>query len=425
MSSASPTTLQSWLTTAIEFKLDPTGIHRVVDTLPHDVRLLALGEPMHGAEEFLILRNLLFQTLATRHGYTAIAVESSFPRGFATDAYVQGVGDCYDSIKDSGFSHGFGSLDANRELIEWMRQANRNQCEHQPIRFYGFDSPTEMTVADSPRGLLAMALAGLAKLDAAIANDLKLQIESHLGNDGDWENPAAAFDHTKAIGLSDHAAHLRLHAEDLIQHLSQREPEWATREDAIEFAHALRHATHARQMLMYHVGMARNGANRIADLLGLRDLMMADNLSHILKIEQARNGKVLVFAHNAHLQRSPMQWQLGPHALTWWPAGAHMCARLGSAFVNLGAGVGQSEQNGLAAPEAGTLEALLTSSRTPAKIIATAPAKPAATETISKRAAKSGNPTYFPLSAQSLGDFDFLVLLKHCTRARGSPAVPT
>jgi hypothetical protein len=44
------------------------------------VELLGSGEALHGGEETLRFRNRLFQRLVELHGYSAIAIESSFPR---------------------------------------------------------------------------------------------------------------------------------------------------------------------------------------------------------------------------------------------------------------------------------------------------------------------------------------------------------
>ena len=57
-------------------------------------------------------------------GYTAIALESSFPRGPVVDDYVVGIGKAssYDDVQESGFNHNFARMAANRELVEWMRR---------------------------------------------------------------------------------------------------------------------------------------------------------------------------------------------------------------------------------------------------------------------------------------------------------------
>jgi erythromycin esterase-like protein len=85
------------------------------------------------------------------HGYSSIALESSFPRAHLVNEYVLGRGPkSYQALQDAGFSHGFGRLEANRELVEWMRKYNADPAHGIKIQFYAFDSPTEMTDTDSP-----------------------------------------------------------------------------------------------------------------------------------------------------------------------------------------------------------------------------------------------------------------------------------
>jgi len=79
---------------------------------------------------------------------------------------------------------------------------------------------------------------------------------------------------------------------------------------------------------------------------GLRDSMMAENLEYIISRERGR-GKVLAFAHNSHLRRSKAEWQLGPHHLRWWPAGAHLAEIFGPRYAAIGTAVGVSEENGI------------------------------------------------------------------------------
>src|SRR3954453_9248631 len=124
-------TLDDWIAReAIPFTLDSPGalhaaIDRVVSALGDGVDLLGFGEALHGGEEILVLRNRIFQRLVEAHGYSAIAIESSFPRSRVVNEYVAGRGPAsYEAVKESGFSHGFGRLDANRELVEWMRLYN-------------------------------------------------------------------------------------------------------------------------------------------------------------------------------------------------------------------------------------------------------------------------------------------------------------
>jgi hypothetical protein len=52
-----------------------------------------------------------------------------------------------------------------------------------------------------------------------------------------------------------------------------------------------------------------------------------------------------------------MHWQMGDVTHAWWPAGAHVSRSLGRRYAVIGTGVGVSDENGIAGPEAGSLEA--------------------------------------------------------------------
>ena len=166
-------TLDDWIAhEAIPFSLASrpdfnAAVDKVIDSLGDSVALLGFGEALHGGEELLVLRNQLFQRLVEAHGYSAIAIESSFPRGPIINEYVLGRGPAsYEAVQDTGFSHGFGTFEANRELVEWMRHYNADPAHPRKLQFYGFDSPTDV-VTDSPRQTLHFALDYLSSVDDA------------------------------------------------------------------------------------------------------------------------------------------------------------------------------------------------------------------------------------------------------------------
>ena len=97
-SPTNPATLDDWARReAIPFDMASdqsfdAAVDQMVAAMGDSVELLGFGEPMHGAAEFLVLRNRLFQRLVEAHGFTAIAVESSFPRARVVNEYVSGSG---------------------------------------------------------------------------------------------------------------------------------------------------------------------------------------------------------------------------------------------------------------------------------------------------------------------------------------------
>jgi erythromycin esterase-like protein len=384
----------------------------VIASLGDSVELLGFGEALHGGKDILILRNRLFQRLVETHGYSAIAIESSFPRARVVNEYVAGRGPAsYEAVQDTGFSHSFGRLDANRELVEWMRRYNADPSHRVKLQFYGFDSPTEMTGSDSPGQVLHFVLDYLASLDGASGQEHRERIDRLLGQDSDWENPAAMTDPTKSIGLSPAATALRIETEELISELRVRRPELVAKSDESRYLEAAQYASVARQLLNYHAALAGKSSERLVELLGIRDALMADNLAYMVSHERGR-GKVLAFAHNNHLQRGKSQWQLGTDVYTWWPAGSHLNEILGYAVI--GSAVGVSDANGIGQPEAGTLEARLTAVPGPARFIPTHKGQGLPTSEIAALPTRSGsvkNPTYFALTPQSFTDFDWLAVL--------------
>ncbi len=379
MSSPTPThtTLDDWIAReATPFSAASPGsfdaaVDEVIASLGDSVELLGFGEALHGREDILILRNRLFQRLVEAHGYSAIAIESSFPRGRAINEYVAGRGPTsYEAVQDTGFSHGFGRLDANRELVEWMRGYNADPSHRVKLQFYGFDSPTEQTGSDSPRQVLHFVLDYLASIDQAGGREYRERIDPLLGEDTAWENPEALMDPAQSVGGSPAATSLRIETEDLMNELRVRSPELVARSDAARYTEALQYAAVARQLLGYHAELARTSGDRIGRLLGIRDAMMADNLAYMVSRERGR-GKVLASAHNSHLQRGKAQMVFDSDVYEWWPAGAHLNEMFGPRYAVIGSAVGVSEANGIGRPEAGTLEERLTAVPGPARFIPT------------------------------------------------------
>ena len=414
---------------AIPFSVDlPStfypAVDKVIASLGSAVELLGFGEALHGGEEILVLRNALFRRLVEAHGYSAIVIESSFPRAREVNEYVAGRGPAsFEAVRDTGFGQAFGGLETNRELVEWMRHYNADPAHRVKLQFYGFDMPTGTIGVASPRQVLHFVLDYLTSHDSAGGQAHRERIDSLLGQDSDWENPAAIADHTKSVGGSPAATALRIATEELISELRTRRPELVAESDESRYSEALHYASVARQLLHFHAAMARK--SDYSERLGIRDALMADNLAYVLSRERGR-GKVFVFAHNSHVKRGRAHWQMGADLHTWWPAGAHLSTMLGPRYVVIGTAVGVSEANGIGRPETGTLEARLTAVPGPARFIPTHQGQGLPTAAIADlpiRSASIKNPTYFPLTPQSFTDFDWLAVLDSTTYNRGGPSL--
>src|SRR5690625_5131843 len=80
----------------------------VLALLPDRPRLLALGEPIHGENSLLELRNDLFRQLAEQEGYRTIEIDCLM--GLAVDDYVASGSGTLDEVMERGFSHEWGGF---------------------------------------------------------------------------------------------------------------------------------------------------------------------------------------------------------------------------------------------------------------------------------------------------------------------------
>ncbi len=401
-----------------------TATDRVIAQFGPAVELLALGEALHGSEEILLIRNRMFQRLVEKHGFSAVAIEVSSPQARAINEYVLGQREASDPNVQEWFGNGFGLLGANRELVESIRQYNADASHPMQLHFYGFDLPLGQGGLANPSRVLDIALDYLESVDPARAKTHRDRITPLIGDISEWERPAAMFDSRQSIGLTPQATNLRIATLDLITDLRIRRPEYTAKSDPLAYADALYHAELGRKLLDAHAALAKPGA--YATMLGVRDLIMADNLQHYVACEK-RRGKVLAFAASGHLKRGIAEWRLPPgdDVKEWWPAGSQLTEAMGNHYAVIGMALGVSEPNGIAVPEAGTLEARLAEAGRSIFIPThRGKALPAPEiETVPARSGSTLNPTYSWLTPASFSDFEWLVFLDSTTYPRGGPSL--
>ncbi|MFH9466310.1 erythromycin esterase family protein [Streptomyces clavifer] len=319
---------------------------------PH---VLALGEPTHGEDSLLDLRNELFRQLVGQEDYRTIAIESDCLKALVVDDYVASGTGTLDEAMEHGFSHGWGASAANRELVRWMRAHNDGRPASERLRFAGVDGPLEITGAASPRQALT-ALHGYlsAQLDTDLLPCTGEALDRLLGSDDRWTDPAAMTDPARSVGQSAGAGRLRLVADDLMALLDAQAPHLSTATSREALARARLYGRTATGLLRYHHWMAADSPARLTRLVGLRDQMMAHNLLAV-----AERGPALVHAHNSHLQRERSTVRMGGTPLEWWSAGALVSARLGEEYAFLAMALGTIPHQGVDAPPPDTLEGLL------------------------------------------------------------------
>ncbi|MEV6618568.1 erythromycin esterase family protein [Streptomyces sp. NPDC051051] len=324
----------------------------VMRLLPSRPRLLALGEPTHGEDALLDLRNDLFRQLVEQEGYRTIAIESDYTRGLVVDDHVTSGRGTLDEVMERGFSHGWGTSAANRELVRWMRAHNEGRPASEQVRFAGFDGPLEITHAASPRQALTALHAHLAAhVDPTLLPCTAETLDGLLGADARWTEPAAMRDPARSVGRSAEAVRLRLLADELTALLDAQTPHLATVVAPEERDRARVYGRTATGLLRYHFWMADTSPARMTRMVGVRDLMMADNL-----LALAERGPVLVHAHNGRLQRETSTMRMDGQPLEWWSAGALVSARLGEEYAFLPTALGTIRHQGVDTPPPDTVE---------------------------------------------------------------------
>ncbi|MET9290669.1 erythromycin esterase family protein [Streptomyces sp. NPDC003077] len=327
----------------------------VLKLLPTRPRLLALGEPTHREDALLDLRNELFQQLVEEAGYRTIAIESDCLMGLVVDDYATTGTGTLDEVMARGFSHEWGTLAANRELVRWMRAYNDGRPASEQVRFAGFDGPLEIEAAASPRPVLT-ALHGYlsTRVDADLLPCTPETLDRLLGADDRWTDPAAMLDPSRSIGQSAEARELRLLADDLVALLDAQAPHLIATTSPDDRDRARLYARTATGLLRYHHWMADTSPARMTRLCALRDVMMAHTL-----LALAERGPVFVHAHNSHLQRRKSTMRMWQGPVEWWSAGALISAQLGADYAFVATALGTIRHQGVDTPPPDTLEGLL------------------------------------------------------------------
>ncbi|MEV0156732.1 erythromycin esterase family protein [Micromonospora sp. NPDC050686] len=343
------------MTAAITAAAHAVDAATVMSLLAIRPRLLALGEPTHGEDVLLDVRNELFRQLVEHEGYRTITIESDCLLGLVVDDYVTSGTGTLDEVMMRGFSHGFGASPANRELVRWMRAYNEGRPGSEQVRFAGFDGPLELTEAASPRQALTALHAYLASwVDADLLPCTAETLDRLVGADDRWTDPAAMMDPGRSVGRTSEARELRLLADDLVALLDAQTPHLVAASPWEDRDRAHLYGRTAVGLLRYHAAMADTAPSRMSRLGALRDAMMAANL-----LALAERGPTLVHAHNAHLQRHEITMQMWQGPVRWWSAGAIAGAHLGDGYAFLATALGTIRHHGVQPPPPDTVEGML------------------------------------------------------------------
>lgn len=289
-------------------------------------RVIAVGENAHLVREFSLLRHRLHRFLADRLGFRVYAMESGFSEGLAVDAWVRGDGTADDlrTVADEGITYTMGRCGEMREHLTWMRAATP------PARFFGLDVPGS-TASALP------AIEGVRRFLRDVDPDAE-PVLTHLATlVGKYagEHTLPAYAAYAALAASERDRITAILAE-LATRFDALEPEYraAGGADATAVArHELRLAVLLDQAMRGYAARAAvdGGIPTVHPRVAARDRGMAETVFWLLD-RFGPDTKIIVAAHNSHIQRTPVQTP----AFALSAAGHHLASRLGEEYVAVG-----------------------------------------------------------------------------------------
>ena len=319
-----------------------------VEWVPHDAdlapfgdmvgtaRVVALGEPGHGAHQPLEFRNRLFGYLVEHCGFTAIGLETSFTEARAIDDFVMGGSGDAASLARHNLSWGFGGYEENVQLIRWLREYNAHASNRRKLHFYGIDmsganddadfAHAEVAVRSVVRYLRRVAPTSSLRVTAGITPQLRLM--ARVG----YRQMAARHEPALDEILKSLRAYLVANAPALRRASSRTDYDWA--------AHDLVVAGQLRDYLRLQptpeVTSTKIGPMDYL-LDDVREKAMAANALWALR-EEGPHGRLMVFAHDAHVMNARSRggvWSVFKEPPVMM--GEHLRMQLGEQLLIIGA----------------------------------------------------------------------------------------
>lgn len=286
------------------------------DVLAHadDADIVGLGEGTHGTREFFELKHRLVRALVTQCGFRTIAFETDFAATLSLNAVVQrGTGTPADALDNIVLW--VWRTEAIRSLLEWLRAFNDGRPPDDRVRLHGISLSSPAKPAAALRDYLDDTDIPVPAGDEPGVNLDSSPAVSHEGYNAvdaistiaDQGVPTDADDREAVLdGWATVAETLQGHLEDnRVDYLDA----WSDREWTI--VHHL--CRHLEQTCAWNQLRLSTPGQFDPVAFERRDEYMAENVSWCLDTDHGDG--VLVWAHNAHVQRGSFdmdhEWAAG------------------------------------------------------------------------------------------------------------------
>ena len=248
-----------------------------------DAKVVLLGEATHGTSEFYRARAAITRRLIERHGFTIVAVEADWPDAARIDAHVRHRPIA--PMDDDAFARFPTWMWRNAEvadLVDWMREHNRDRPETARAEFRGLD-------VYSLHSSIQEVLDYLDKVDPEAARDAR----ARYGCLSPWQSDPARYGRAVLKGQKKPCEQTLL---SQLQEILEKRVEYLEADGGEAFFDAVQNARIVHAAEHYYRIMYEGST----ESWNLRDRHMFDTLRRLLE-HRGDGAKAVVWAHNSHI----------------------------------------------------------------------------------------------------------------------------
>jgi len=258
-------------------------------------KVIAFGEPVHGAHEPLAVRNRFIRYAVAELGVRAIGLETGIGTAKVLYDYALGGPDPGERALRNAFSYGFGDYPENLQLVRWIRSWNASRPTNRKVRLYGYDLSGQL-FPYAYRSVEA-ALNFIDMADPKLGSVLRTEDTELVAN--------LRADRYRTLNQQDRDA-LTRRVQDLIATMIRERDVLVAGSSVDDYEWALQEAIAASQDDDYLRALPGNGLElftapracerdvRWEHAFEMREIAMAQNVEWI---QHRTEGRTLIFAH--------------------------------------------------------------------------------------------------------------------------------
>jgi len=295
-----------------------------------EARVVLLGDSRHDASEQFRLKHRIIRFLVEEMGFETVALEESMATALPVDAWVRGgEGDASELVADLGAWYIWDTAEV-LEVVRWLREVNTGRGSDHSVRFAGVD------ISDGAHRGLENVIEFVGRVDSAASAALNgRDLGSEVFSEDFWPESISRYQALDSFARSQVGDRLQR----LVRLLQDRRAAYATRSSAHEIDLVLRQAELVleahRMFAAFADGEDPGRAFTQAGII--RERAMADTVKWLLE-KPGKGGKVVVWAHNAHVAKRPIDFAIPnrPQLDGMVPMGALLADELGGDVVSIG-----------------------------------------------------------------------------------------